>query len=75
MILPDKHVTMANSGLGVGAVILRALDRPASVSRLWEKVLRDPRVGSFEVFVLTLDLLYATGAVDYDGTRLTRARR
>lgn len=64
MILPTKHVSTERSLLGLGALLLRALDIPRTVTALWHKVREIPEVGSFDRFVLALDLLYAMGAVD-----------
>jgi hypothetical protein len=63
MILPTKQVTVSRSLLGVGATLLSALDGKYTVSRFWEKARGIPAVGSFQRFVLTLDLLYAIGAI------------
>jgi len=64
LILPNKHLPPGKSMLGVGAKLLRALDRPQTESALWGRVRNLPEVATFERFVLTLDLLYAIGAVD-----------
>ena len=74
MILPDKHVALGRSLLGVGAVLLARLDRPRSVSALWELCRADPLVGSYESFVLGLDLLFAAGAIKFRGARLMRSQ-
>jgi hypothetical protein len=64
--------------LSVGADVLRRLDRPKTVSRLWEQVRN--RQGSlleaipYDWFLLALNLLYVWGAVDFEDGRLRRAR-
>jgi len=70
MILPTKHLEPERSLLGVGADCLRLLDRPKTISRLWDdyKTLRTGSwLGSsrvtFDWFVLALDFLYCIGAV------------
>mgnify|MGYP001175073822 CR=1 FL=1 len=74
MILPTKHISADKSLLGVGALLLRRLDEPRTVTGLWEAARGLPTVGTFERFVLALDLLYAIGALEmHEG--LLHARR
>ena len=79
MILPTKHLGLNKSLLGVGADVLRILDQPMSVSRLWDE-LKQVRSRSeslrisFDWFILTLDLLFVVGAVEYQRGRVTRGR-
>ncbi|HRQ42093.1 MAG TPA: hypothetical protein PLD25_29595 [Chloroflexota bacterium] len=68
MILPTKHISTANSLIGVGAVLLKYLERPYTITSLWEQTREIPGIGSFERFTLALDLLYAIGSIDsYQG--------
>jgi hypothetical protein len=64
MILPTKHITTHRSLLGSGATILRKLDRPRTISSLWEEVRRESNVGSYHRYIFALDLLYILGAVE-----------
>lgn len=64
MILPSKHISSEQALLGVGAVLLRDLDRPQTVTSLWDKVRHYPAVGTYERFVLALDLLYIIGMIN-----------
>ena len=64
MILPSKYISEEQALLGVGAVVLGHLERPQTVTSLWEKVRNERAVGTFERFVLALDLLHITGVVD-----------
>lgn len=63
MILPSKHVSEDHALIGVGGLLLHCLDKPQSVTSLWHKVRDVDSVGTFERFVLALDLLHITGAV------------
>jgi hypothetical protein len=72
MILPTKHVEVGRSLLGVGASILNRLQKPRSVTALWEELQQVPEVGTFERFTLGLDLLYAIGAVQLTDDGLLR---
>lgn len=74
IILPTKHISIRNSLLGVGAKIIEQLHYPRTVSSLWSAVSTMPEVATFERFVLTLDLLYAIGAIEMDGGLIRRCR-
>ena len=63
MILPTKHITCNNSLIGVGAIILNDINKPISVVKLWEKLKNDKSIGTYERFVLALDLLFIIGAI------------
>lgn len=45
MILPTKHVEPERALIGVGAEVLAVLDRPMTMSRLWDKI-RERREGA-----------------------------
>ena len=64
MILPSKHISEDQALLGVGAVLLNALNKPQTVTSLWEKVREHRAIWTFERFVLALDMLHITGLVD-----------
>jgi hypothetical protein len=64
MILPTKHISEEQALLGVGAVVLRHLERPQTVTSLWDKVRDERAVGTYERFVLALNLLHIIGVVN-----------
>lgn len=75
MILPTKGISPEKALLSVGAFILRDLDEPKTVSRLWtdlRQVEEGPPDLTFDWFVLALDLLYLMGTLDYLGGRVLR---
>jgi len=70
MLLPDKHITMAESILGLGAVLLQHLERPQPVDRLYD-LTRDamesgelPAFHDFDAVLLGVLFLYSIGAVE-----------
>ena len=75
MILPTKHIRPEQSILGVGAVLLAQLRRPMTVTALWEAVKTDDRVGTYERYILTLDLLYMIGAIHFSEGLLRREQK
>lgn len=80
MLLPTKTLSPARSLLGIGGTVLKILDEPKPVSRIWEeyKQARAAVPGSptvtFARFVLSLDLLYAMSLIRYDHGRLMKTR-
>lgn len=66
MILPSKHLSQDRALLTVGAVILRHLSRPLTVSALWEQMTGDRATlpTRYDGFVLALDLLFLLGAIE-----------
>ncbi len=64
MILPTKHIPTAQSLLGSGASLLGLLRQERTVTDLWERVRKAELITSYPRFVLSLDFLFAIGAVD-----------
>lgn len=70
MILPAKHVRFSESLLGLGGLLLRHLEKPATIEELWfwlddvnkSEVL--PTYHPFDNVVLALDFLYAMGLIN-----------
>lgn len=75
MILPSKHVSQDQTLLGIGAFLLKELDRPRTVTSLWERARGEPTVGTFERFVLGLDMLYIIGSVCLENGLIARVRK
>jgi hypothetical protein len=72
MILPTKHVRSDRALIGVGSEVLDILRRPMTISRLWDEMrgrrsLHAPNAPiDYQWFILSLDLLFTIGAVDFD---------
>jgi hypothetical protein len=64
MILPTKHIPLDRSLLGAGAVLLLLLETPLTPTAIWDRAKHAPEIGTYGRFVLTLDFLYAVGAID-----------
>jgi hypothetical protein len=79
MILPTKHVRADRALIGVGAEVLEILKRPMTMSMLWDEIrgqrtLHTPNAPiEYEWFVLSLDLLYLIGAVEFERGLVWRA--
>lgn len=73
MILPTKHLPRERALLTVGAALLAHLERPITVSALWQRVNGAAfPAPSFDWFVLALDLLHLLGAVELRDGMLIR---
>jgi hypothetical protein len=70
LILPTKHLSPGQSLIGAAAQLLGHLVSPRTVNQLWEAVRSDESVGTFDRFVLALDLLFLMGAVEFAAGRL-----
>ena len=79
MILPTKHVRPERALIGLGAEVLEILKRPMTMSRLWDEIRgrrAQPALNApidYQWFVLSLDLLYTIGALDFDRGLVRRA--
>lgn len=75
MILPSKHISQDQSLIGVGAILLEKIGRPQTVTNLWETVREEDTIGTFERFVLALDMLHIAGAVALEDGLIVRIRK
>lgn len=74
MILPDKYIPPHYSIFGLGALILNDLDKPKTVTALWEDLKSFPEVSTFERLVFSLDFLYIIGALELEDGLLRKCR-
>lgn len=80
MILPSKHLPQDRALLTVGGHVLTFLNRPKTVSALWEDLSRQdqglvathPRRITYDWFLLALDLLYALGTIELENGLVAR---
>ncbi len=77
MILPTKRLHQDRALLSVGAEVLRRLDEPKTVSRLWDEVQakyrgRKTATLTYDWFVLALDLLFSVNAVTLANGRIAK---
>ena len=75
MILPSRSVREEQSLLGIGAVALGHLERPQTVTGLWEKMRDGNAALTYGRFVLALDMLYIAGTVDLSGDVIAKKTR
>ncbi len=81
MILPTKHIRTERALIGVGAEILRLMQKPKTVSSLWDELRARRSVDApnapidYNWFVLALDLLFMLGAIKIDSGVLIRIKK
>ena len=79
MILPTKHIRPDRCLIGVGGEVIGALERPMTMSRLWEAIRRRRSIDNagavvdYRWFVLALDLLYTIRAIEFERGVIRRA--
>ena len=70
MLLPDKHISFAESLLGLGTFVMENLAQPTTVDNLWRVFQRQassyPAFQNFDNLVLALDALFALGLIQMD---------
>ena len=73
MILPSKHLREDRALLTIGAEVLTLLREPKTVSRLWTELKR-ARDGmlAYDWFILSLDLLFSMGLIEFEHGRVAR---
>ncbi len=81
MILPSKYIPKEKALLTVGADLLKNLNKPKTVSAMWEEVRQctievqsDATYLSYDWFILSLDLLYAIDAIEIHEGLLKRRK-
>ena len=72
MILPNKYLREDEALLGLGAKILALLNQDTPLSELWEVTKVKENVGSYERFVLALDMLFLLGLIIFEDNRIKR---
>ena len=72
MLLPTKRIPEERSLIAVGATVLRLLDSPKTVSRLWEETQaqtntkNETQKVTYSWFILALDFLYSLSALELE---------
>lgn len=75
MILPTKHISSQHSILGAGSVVLTFLNKPQTVTALWNKAREHPGLGMYWRFILTLDFLFTIGAIEFQDGLITKSKQ
>lgn len=70
MLLPDKHIKLSESILGLGSLVLQNLTTPKAIDLLWKEVQKGyasknfPSYHSFENLILAVDFLFSIGVIE-----------
>jgi hypothetical protein len=72
VLIPEKHVRLSDSLLGLGSYVLVCLSKPKDIDQLWKKFKndsihqRDFGNHSINNLVLAIDFLFSVGLVKID---------
>jgi hypothetical protein len=81
VLLPSKAISTDQALVAIGGQILKQLDRPGTVSAVWDRLDEWRQTRHFNSalpfwwFALSLDTLYAIGAIELENGELKRVRR
>ncbi len=73
MLLPDKHITLGESIIGLGTFVLERLSAPETIDEIWSAFVEVRRTKSFPAYhsfdnlVGAICFLYSIGAIDVSG--------
>jgi hypothetical protein len=79
MLVPTRGIAADRALLTIGAEVSEVLDRPLTVTQAWSQLRRRRSGGDFESelpfwwFALALDVLFALGVVELQGTLLVKS--
>jgi hypothetical protein len=81
MLIPNKHLDLSESILGLSGFILKFIDQSALIDDIWFKFKAAQKKGEYPVYrsfdhiILALDFLYLIGAITIDERgKLTRVK-
>ncbi|WP_400217501.1 ABC-three component system middle component 6 [Methanobrevibacter smithii] len=70
--MPNKCLKQEDTLLGSSAVIFNNLNDKQTLSELWDKVKQEEAIYNFERFILSLDMLYLLGIIDFNENSLIK---
>ena len=74
MILPNKNIRIERSLIGCGVIVLREIKDRDTVTSIWSRVHKKESLRNYELFILTLDYLFAIGAIEWEDGLLVRCK-
>jgi hypothetical protein len=72
LLLPDKHIKLAESLIGLGGFVLETLIEPKTIDEIWLDFQKNyhndqyPAYHSFDNLILTIDFLFTVNAINID---------
>ena len=74
MIMPSKYLREDEALIGISAALLPLVENNGNLTALWESAKKIDAIGSFERFILALDVLYLLGLVDLHNNKIVRVQ-
>lgn len=78
MILPQKHITLAESLFGLGGYILSLLETEKTIDMLWDEFVKSVEKGyypfnhNFDSLILAIEYLFIIDAVEINEGRISK---
>jgi len=72
MIMPTKYQREDEVLIGLGASLMRNIPSEISLSELWENSKNMYNVGTYERFILALDMLFIMGLINFEDNKIVR---
>ena len=72
MIMPNKCLKQEDTLLGSSSLIFNNLNDKEKLSELWDKVKQEEAIYNFERFILSLDMLYLLGIINFNENSLIK---
>lgn len=74
MLLPNKYLTLSNSFIGLGGIFITILKKkPLGIDELWIEFTNSyiktkivPPKHSFDTCILTIEMLFSFGVIDFN---------
>ena len=73
--MPNKYLKEEDTLLGSSAVIFNNIQEHQNLSELWDNVKNNNSVYNFERFILTLDMLYTLGLIDFKNNNIIKVKK
>ena len=80
MLLPTKRISPSRSIIILGANLLKIINRPKSISTLWEEFKKirfsenNQNYISYDWFILSIDFLYVIGVITVESGKIRRIK-
>lgn len=81
MILPTKHLSKERSIIGVGGEVLLILNKPMTISSLWNNIKESRKriygnsFLSFDWFILSLDFLFMLNLIEFKSGKIDKVKK
>jgi hypothetical protein len=72
MIMPNKYIREDEALIGIGGILLKKLSSEKSLSELWDSSKKLSNIGTYERFILALDMLFILNLICLQDNKIMR---